>query len=307
MIAAAILVSLPAFAITWSLVAWWSVLPADLPSQWSGDKVVSRLPTVVFVGAALLVGVASAAFAWYAAISPRAFERPRRVFLIAGSAAATAAAAWLLSGKAASRPNEELGPDGLWAIAALFYGLAPFAVAVARPTAPDISEVEGLTLGAGEEVAWSRTQPVKLFVWVAAVCVVLAVGLGYLPMILAGVNASNASVAIVTSILATTSLMFARIRVTVDRRGLRARSATCGIPLVALRLADMVAAEAISLDPLRWGGWGYRIAPAGRALVLRAGPAIVVKMENGRDVAVTTPDAEQAVSVLRALLHRRAD
>ena len=306
MVAAAILVTFPTIAIGWSLVAWWSILPAELPSQWSGDRVVSRLPTLGFVITALVIAAASAAFSWYAALNPGAHDRPRRVFLISGSVAATTATAWLLSGTAASRPDQELGASGLWVFTALFYGFAPFAMAVARPKVGEVEEVDEIELIPSEEIAWTRTQAVQLFVWAAVICAGVAGGFGYLPMIEAGADFSNVSVAAVMSILAVTSFAFAGVRVTVDRRGLRARSATCGIPLVAVRLADVVAASVVTLEPLRWSGWGYRLGARGSALVLRAGPAIVVTLNNGREVAVTTPDAEQAAGVLQALLRRRA-
>ncbi|MFE4949133.1 hypothetical protein ACFQ9V_03410 [Leifsonia sp. NPDC056665] len=307
MIAAAALVTLPVLAIVWSVVAWWSILPAELPSQWSRDKVVSHLPTLAFAISALVIAATSAAFSWHAALSPMSYDHHRRTFLISGSVAATATAAWLISGGLASHPDQGIGANGFWAIAALFYGLAPFAVAPANSSSDSVSEGVDLELTPSESVAWSHSQSVPLFVCTSVVCLLAAGGFGFVPMMLAGVDASNVGAAIVMSVLALTSYAFARIRVTVDRRGLHARSATLGITLVSVALADVAAAETIILEPLRWGGWGYRAGLHGRALVLRSGPAIVVTLRNGTDVAVTTASAEQAVSVLRALLLRGAD
>ena len=307
MVAAAVLVTLPVLAIVWSLVAWWSILPAELPSQWSGDKVVSHLPTLAFAISALVIAAASAAFCWHAALSPMAHDHHRRTFLISGSVAATGASAWLISASLASHPDQEIGASGLWAIAALFYGLAPFALAPANSSPDSASEDVDLELSPSESVAWSHSQSVPLFVCASVICLLAACGFGIVPMILTGADASNVSAAIVMSVLALSSYAFARIRVTVDRRGLRARSATIGIILVSVALAEVTEAETIILEPLRWGGWGYRAGPHGRALVLRSGPAILVTLRNGKDVAVTTAAAEQAVSALRALLPQGAD
>jgi len=298
---AAALATLPVIAIVWSLLAWWPTLPAELPAQWSGDEVVSRLPTFFFAATAVVISGAAAAFAWHAALSPRSYERHRRVFLISGSVAAVTAAAWLISASVVRNPDQEIGAAGLLAIAALFYGLVSFALAPTNLPAEKAEEPDDLEVKPSGTLAWSRTQVVPMFVWASAICVLAAIVFGYLPLILTGAEASNLSVAIVTSLLAVIFYAGARIRVTVDLRGLRALSATVGIRLVSVRLADATSARATILEPLRWGGWGYRMGPRGRALVLRGGPAIVVTVRGGVEVAVTTPDAEQAVSVLRAL------
>jgi len=114
--------------IGWSVAAWWPTLPAELPTQWSGDQVVSRLPTCVFASIAAMIAGAAAAFAWHSALSPGSYDSSRRVFLISGSVAATPTAAWLISATVVRNPVQEIGTAGLLAIAALFYGLLPFGV-----------------------------------------------------------------------------------------------------------------------------------------------------------------------------------
>lgn len=304
MIVAAALVSGPVVAIVWSMLAWWPTLPDELPAQWSGDEVVARLPTYLFAAIAVVVAGAAAAFAWHAALRPGSYERHRRVLLIAGSVAAITAAAWLISATLVRNPDQEIGAAGLLAIVALFYGLVPFSFTWTNRPATGAPEPEELEVKPTETLAWSRTQVVPTFAWAAAVCVLVAIAFGYLPMILNGVEASSLSIAIVTSILAAMFYAGTRIRVTVDLRGLRARSATTGVRLVSVSLSEATSARATILEPLDWGGWGYRVGIRGKALVLRRGPAIVVTLHGGAEVAVTTPDAEQAVSVLRALQRR---
>jgi hypothetical protein len=250
MIVAAVLVSVPMMAIVWSLLAWWPTLPDELPAQWSGDEVVSRLPTHVFAATAVVIAAAAAAFAWDAALRPGSYERHRRVFLIAGSGAAITAVAWLISATLAHNPDKGIGAAGLLMIAALFYGLLPFAFARTYLPATGAPESEELGAEPTESLAWSRTQLVPTFAWAAAVCVLASIAFGYLPMILNGVEASNLSIAIVTSVLAAMFYAGTRIRVTVDLRGLQARSATIGVRLVSVSLSEASSARATILEPL---------------------------------------------------------
>ena len=294
------LATLPVIAISWSVVAWWPTLPAELPTQWSGDQVVSWVPTFLFAAIAALIAGGAAAFAWHAGLSPGSYDSPRRVFLISGSVAAMSAAAWLISATVAQSPHHEIGTAGLLAIAALLYGLPPFALVPRKLSATGADEPVVLDVAPSETLAWSRTQTVPYFAWAAVVCGLASVAFGYVPMFLTGTDASNLSTAIVASILAVAFYSGARIRVTVDLRGVRARSTTLGVRIISVRLEDTSSARMVVLEPLRWGGWGYRVGPKGRALVLRGGPAIVVTLDSGAKVAITTPEAEQAVKVLRA-------
>jgi small-conductance mechanosensitive channel len=301
---AATLVTLPAIAIAWSLLAWWPTLPDEVPSQWSGNEVISRLPTYIFASAAVLIAGAAAAFAWHAALSPDGYERHSRVFLISGSVAIMPAVMWLISATVVRNPDQGIGAAGLLVISAPLYGLLPFAFALKNPPARGANEPVVLEARSTETFVWSQTQFVPSFAWATPVCVLAAIVFGYLPMTLAGPETSNVSSAIVMSILAVMFYAGARVTVTVDPQGLRARSATVGVRFVSVRLAEASSARVTILEPLRWGGWGYRLSSRGKALVLRGGPAIVVTLQSGAEVTVTTPDAEQAVSVFRALQER---
>lgn len=93
-----------------------------------------------------------------------------------------------------------------------------------------------------------------------------------------------------------------RIRVTVDHWGLRVVPVLTGIPLRRIPLHDVARAEAVrALQPLEWGGWGYRWRPGRRAVVLRGGPALGVTTTRGRRFAVTVPDADTGAALLRSL------
>lgn len=96
---------------------------------------------------------------------------------------------------------------------------------------------------------------------------------------------------------------FASIRCTADVRGLR----VCllgRVPIKRIRLDQMASVSAESIDPMQWGGWGYRVMPGRSALVLRSGPGLVVQMTDGRRFAVTLPDPDTPAALLNALRAR---
>jgi len=66
-----------------------------------------------------------------------------------------------------------------------------------------------------------------------------------------------------------------------------------GWPRRVIDLADVTDASAIVVEPMEWGGWGYRWIPWARAsaAVIRRGPGIVLVLADGRRFAVTVDDA----------------
>jgi hypothetical protein len=87
----------------------------------------------------------------------------------------------------------------------------------------------------------------------------------------------------------------------VDRRGLRLTSAVAGVPLKRIPLTDIISAAAEQIDPADWGGWGYRVAPGRSALVLRAGPGLVLRLRDGRRFAITVDRPQNPATLVAAL------
>lgn len=82
-----------------------------------------------------------------------------------------------------------------------------------------------------------------------------------------------------------------------------------GWPRRTVALADIREVSAGQIEPMEWGGWGYRWNPSqhATAVVIRKGPGIVLGLEDGRRFAVTVEDARAgAVAVGEALEARRA-
>jgi hypothetical protein len=97
------------------------------------------------------------------------------------------------------------------------------------------------------------------------------------------------------------------VRVTASERGLQIAFGPFGVPSNRLPLERIERAEAADIEPLRWGGWGYRWAGPGRsAVVVRRGPGLVIDLRGGRRFAVTVDEPAPAAGLVNDLLRRRA-
>lgn len=97
-------------------------------------------------------------------------------------------------------------------------------------------------------------------------------------------------------------LAISRVTLRVDDTGLRlgfGPGIRVRVPLDQIRQAT-----AEDIRPLAWGGWGYRIKPGRRALVLRAGPGLVLDLRNGNRFAVTVDNPEDPAALINGLLTR---
>ncbi|WP_306313388.1 DUF1648 domain-containing protein [Streptomyces hydrogenans] len=154
-----------------------------------------------------------------------------------------------------------------------------------------------LDLGAGELAGWSRataSAPLTALGLLFLAGGAVAVLLGPWPLLLIAVA------------VAVPGLALARIRVSVDRHGLTVRSTLTPRPRVHVPLDDITAADVRPVDALReFGGWGYRVRAHRSGVVLRSGEALVVRRGNGREFAVTVPDARTAAALLNTLVERR--
>lgn len=100
---------------------------------------------------------------------------------------------------------------------------------------------------------------------------------------------------------------FGAVRVRVSERGVLVRPWLVSWPHVELSLDDIEGAQAVHINPLEWGGWGYRgsLRLSGRAAwVLRRGDALVLELTRGRRFAVTVDGADEAAAVVNGLLAR---
>jgi len=93
---------------------------------------------------------------------------------------------------------------------------------------------------------------------------------------------------------------FTAITVSVGPAGLKVRFGPLGWPAVRVPLADVTTVHVEDVEPLSYGGWGYRVMPGVRAVVIRRGPALRVGRAGRSDLVVTVDDAATAAAVLEA-------
>lgn len=186
-------------------------------------------------------------------------------------------------------------------VGAMLVGLGTWALA-GRP--PELDEpIGGVPLGdalpsaglaPGARAAWEGTSSngwlAVLGVVIGGVCLVAA------PLVSWGLLLPG-SLGLLACV--TTSMLQVRC----DGRGMVVRYGLLGWPVQRIALQQIAAAHAIDLDPLEWGGWGYRWAPNqnGTAAVTRRGPAIVIERIDGRRFAVTVDDALTGAGTLNDL------
>ncbi|PAZ17180.1 hypothetical protein CLM62_04150 [Streptomyces sp. SA15] len=108
-------------------------------------------------------------------------------------------------------------------------------------------------------------------------------------------------------VLGLTCVAFAGVRVTVDRRGLTVASTVLPRPRLALPLGRIVSASSVQVNAVGdFGGWGYRVRPNRRGVVLRSGEALSVRTAGGREYVVTVNDSTTAAALLNSLVNRNA-
>ncbi|MGR7001890.1 hypothetical protein ACU686_34105 [Yinghuangia aomiensis] len=93
------------------------------------------------------------------------------------------------------------------------------------------------------------------------------------------------------------------MRVTVDASGLTVgygRIARTRVPLD--RIAEAGTRNVRALGD--FGGWGYRVRPNTRGVILRSGEALELRLAGGDTFVVTTPDARTAADVVNTLAAR---
>jgi hypothetical protein len=95
---------------------------------------------------------------------------------------------------------------------------------------------------------------------------------------------------------------FTSITVAVGPAGLKVRFGPLGWPAIRVPLSDIDRIEVEDVEPLAHGGWGYRVMPGVRAVVIRRGIGLRVVRRQRPDLVVTIDDAATAAGVLAAHL-----
>ena len=128
-------------------------------------------------------------------------------------------------------------------------------------------------------------------------------------LILAGGFTTAVRVAAETLILGGTLVLvgvllwwFTTITVATGPAGLKVRFGPLGWPAIRVPLAAIEGIEIEDVEPMAYGGWGYRVMPGVRAVVIRRGVGMRVRRAGQPDLVVTVDDAATAAGVLAAHL-----
>lgn len=236
--------------------------------------------TIAFVTALTLITVAANAEAadWRAADEVGLLA----VALALLVAAAAGTAGWALErGRPYGDGTAEIG-GGARAVA----GAAAAAGAAAR-------------LAPGERAVWSRSLVSR---WAAVGSIALLAG-----FVVAGILTGGGTGWLLVAaglVAATATGSLSEIVATVDARGLTVAFGPFGWPRKRVALDRIARAETITVEPLKYGGWGYRKVPRRggvTAVVLRRGEALRVVRRDGRELIVTIDDAAAAAALLETL------
>ncbi|MGM1028506.1 MAG: DUF1648 domain-containing protein [Actinomycetota bacterium] len=304
---AALVLALPPIVIAASWAALAPQLPDTVATHWSGvgvaDGVSATVPTAVMLlsitSALLVVALVLAAV--------RMADRSRAMLLsLLAAVSGMVAAAWVISAvttvEAGSAQTAVLGPWLLLLLGSVLLLLVPLAV---HPRDDDVprGDERMLPLTQSRAASWSGEESSSAFLVVGVVVGACSLLLAALLPVSPGPWVPILA-ALALLVAAAVVVALARIRVLVDAEGLRVRGVLVPLPLRTIPLARIRLVEALVVEPLDWGGWGYRGLPGRLAIVLRRGPGIVVTTREGSRFAVTVGDAQQGASTLASLVAR---
>lgn len=205
----------------------------------------------------------------------------------------------IVQANAASAAPRFPGDAGVIALSVLVVGslVGAWVVEVVEQRAT-VLEAEVLDVAPGEAVVWTGRAVAPGWLWAIMVGAAVLVGVLTWPI------QPVATVVLIGWMLVTATIFVARV--SVGPAGLSVRMGPFGLVRMQVPLSRVTAVDAIEVDPLAMGGWGYRMLPGLRGLVYDAGPGIRVEQRDGPTTVVTVPGAAQAAGVLRAHLAARA-
>ena len=275
------------------------------PASGPADSVGATWPT--FTGFAIAVAVATIVGVWM--LLRRGEGRAaRQGGLVAVLLSSILAVAWIVPAWAtvdASAPESaELGARMFALLVAPVIAVAVFLlVPVNAVPESDRRSIAAASLRDDERLAWVGTTGSVPFAIIGGV-----IGAGSLVLLAVLIMNDEPAGSLVGAILALVAVIavlpLVRVRLTVDQRGVRLTSVFLGIPLMRIPLSDIEEISVETIDPLLWGGWGFRISAGRRAYITGRAPGIVVTRRGRSGAAVTIPRAEEAAAVGQALLAR---
>ncbi len=282
-------------------VLYWSALPSPMAIHWGlgGEPNGSAPPTVALV---LLAGLFVAmTVAVRRVLSRTPLEAPSFIAGLYAVGALLAGVSWMSvlanrdvaswSDAAEVRWLELLGLIAL----ALLAGAFGWVMAGGRESDGAVSSSPAPTLdvAAPSSAVWSGRGIGKVTTVIAAAILVIAVVTwGWSALLLV--------------VIAIVALMFSIVRTTVSSRGVVVSLGWWGFPVWTVPMDSISRAEVEVVRPMAYGGWGYRLRPGVRAVVVRAGESLRLVRDDATDLVYTVDDAETGAGLINSIIAERA-
>lgn len=107
---------------------------------------------------------------------------------------------------------------------------------------------------------------------------------------------------VLTAVVCILALGFATARVTVGPRAVVVGLGPWGWPRKQVALDQVREATSTTVEPMSYGGWGYRVKPGVTAVVVRKGDALQLDLANGRSFVVTVDEAHEGAGLVNHYL-----
>jgi hypothetical protein len=279
------------------LALYWGDLPNPMATHWDlGGRPNGRMPPLVFL--LVLAGLYLAIYwAVNRAVARVPSEGPSFISGLFALGGLLAAISWLAVLANRNQPTWEAADGiGVWQILlaiapALVLGTIGWFLAggAGAQRTPPIGAVPALEMDRPREALWSSRGNGPILQAVGAILVLIALiswGWSTLVLVLLGVLV----------------LVFAEVRTTVSRHGVVVSMGWLGIPSWTVSLRDLSRAEVETVDPMAYGGWGYRLRPGVRAIVTRSGEALRLVRPDKADLVLTVDDAATGAGLINSML-----
>jgi len=297
------LVILPALlfaAIVLPMAMAWSDLPDSIATHWGIDgKPNGHMPPMallLFIG-----GIFVAVWMAVTAASRRmAFEARSFISGLAGIGGLLAAVQWisLEANRGVADWTEAAPVEGfdliIVFVVAIAAGVLGWIVAGAPAPVPGTdrsAESPLLAVEPGTSPVWSGRGR-------GTVLIIIGIGLLGAAVVMWSV------VSLVLVVAAVVVLLFAEVRATVSQRGVVVALGWLGIPSRLLPLETITGADVEDVSPMSYGGWGYRVRPGTRGIIVRGGPSLRLHRNDRPDLVITVEDAERGAALVNALVAR---
>ncbi|MDJ0952527.1 MAG: DUF1648 domain-containing protein [Acidimicrobiia bacterium] len=282
-------------------VLYWSTLPSPMAIHWGlgGEPNGSAPPAVaLLILAGLFVAMTVAV---RRVLSRTPLEAPSFIAGLYAVGALLVGVSWLsvLANRDAASWSDagEVGWIELLGliVLALFAGAIGWVIAGGRSSEPagPSSPSPTLDVAAPSSAVWSGRG-------IGKVTTVIAVAI-----LIAAVFTWGWS-AILLVVIAVVALMFSIVRTTVSARGVVVSLGWWGFPVWTVPMETISRAEVEVVNPMAYGGWGYRVRPGVRAVVVRSGQSLRLVRNDATDLVYTVDDAETGAGLINAILTERA-